>query len=497
MAKYKTYNYDQTVMLPVSLTAQLQPGTLAWGINEVIERMDVSGFDAHFKNDETGRTAYHPKILLKVVLYGYSQGVLQSRRMEAACKENVIFMALSCNQTPDHTTIATFISSMQGEILDLFRKVLLICDQAGLLGGTVFAVDGCRIPGNASKDWSGTFDELCQKKERLEKKLQRMLEKHERNDCREDVVKDREDEERKRRRLEKDIEKVDRFLQEQTPKPGSKKKENKSNVTDNDSMLMKTPHGTIQGYNAQALVDAKHQVIVHTDPGHGVRDDEHLDPLVSGAQENLAAIQSTVDLTRAQFLGDAGYHSQTNIKTCRGHKLDAYIPDNDFRRRDSRYTRSETKFSVTDFEYIASEDGYRCPAGKRLIRGSDKSKVGKPIYRTYQASQKDCGMCGLKDACLSNKAASRRFLSVFHNTEIADYASLMQKKLSTEAGKRFYNQRIGIIEPVFANISVHKGMNRFLLRGKIKVGIQWMLYCMVHNIEKIIRYGDHATLGWT
>jgi transposase len=113
MAKYKPYDYTQTVLLPVSLTDQLMLGTLEFAINTLVEeRLDVSKFDKRYNNDETGRSAYDPKILLKVVLLAYSRGVVHSRKIEKACKENVIFMALTCGQQPDHSTIAAFVSSM-------------------------------------------------------------------------------------------------------------------------------------------------------------------------------------------------------------------------------------------------------------------------------------------------------------------------------------------------------------------------------------------------
>jgi transposase len=114
--------------------------------------MDTSIFDDRYSNDETGRCAYDPKVLLKVVLLGYSRGLIGSRKIERACKENVIFMALSCGQQPDHSTIAAFVSSMKGEILPLFRDVLLVCEEENLLGGTFFALDGCRLSSNASTE---------------------------------------------------------------------------------------------------------------------------------------------------------------------------------------------------------------------------------------------------------------------------------------------------------------------------------------------------------
>ena len=140
MAKYKKYNYSQTVLLPVSLSRQLMPGTLEFAIHTLVEdRMDMSRFDEKFKNDETGRRAYDPKILLKAVLLAYSRGIIHSRKIEKACKENITFMALTCGQYPDHCTIAAFVATMREQIQPLFRDILLVCEEMGLLGGSEFS----------------------------------------------------------------------------------------------------------------------------------------------------------------------------------------------------------------------------------------------------------------------------------------------------------------------------------------------------------------------
>ena len=111
MAKYKKYDYKQMLMLPISLEDQLSPGTLEFAIHTLVEtRMDLSLFDEKYKNDEMGRSAYDPKILMKVVLFAYSRGFIGSRKIEQACRENVVFMALSCGHKPDHSTIAAFVS---------------------------------------------------------------------------------------------------------------------------------------------------------------------------------------------------------------------------------------------------------------------------------------------------------------------------------------------------------------------------------------------------
>jgi transposase len=121
MAKFKPLNENQLVMLPISLQDQLVPGTLEHTISELVEKhIDLSVFDARYNNDETGATAIHPKILLKVTLLAYARGMISSRQIERACQENILFIALSYGYAPDHSTIASFISSLQSEIETLF-----------------------------------------------------------------------------------------------------------------------------------------------------------------------------------------------------------------------------------------------------------------------------------------------------------------------------------------------------------------------------------------
>jgi transposase len=140
MAKYKSYNYAQMVMIPRSLAKQFMPGMLEFAIHELIQRrIDTALFDRISHNDATGCSAYEPKILLKVVLLASSRGILSSRKIEQACRENITFMALACGMGPDHSTIAAFISSMKGEIQSIFSDILLLCAEQDLLGGTHFS----------------------------------------------------------------------------------------------------------------------------------------------------------------------------------------------------------------------------------------------------------------------------------------------------------------------------------------------------------------------
>lgn len=505
MARYKNYDYSQDVLIPISLEEQLLPGTLEFAIHTLVEtRMDTSIFDDRYCNDETGRWAYDPKILLKIVLFGYSRGLISSRKIERACKENVTFMALCCGEQPDHSTIAAFVSSMKGGILPLFRDVLLVCEEEGLLGGTFFALDGCKLPSNASRKGSGTIDDLKRKKEKIENKVKGLLE--------EQVEADKEDDddekpggptgiskrEKQVERLQKQADRIEKFLRDNGPKMGKQGREIKSNITDNESATMVTSHGTIQGYNGQAIVDSKNQVIVHGEAFGDGQDHYHVPPMLDGAKENMEAIGQSEDYFEGKILtADSLYHSPTNLKKCDEEKIDAYIPDKDFRKRDPRLkTKGQRKtkkkrFKLHDFQHNESRDEYICPQGKILKLQVKKVELDGVIYRRYVADRTDCQGCEFKSMCIINKKGKRRYLYVPIGSSLDNLTKPMIEKIDSEKGRKIYPQRIAIVEPVFANVRTHKRMDHFTMRGKIKVNIQWLLYCMIHNIEKIVNYGGN------
>jgi len=498
MAKYKRYDFSQSMLIPVCFEEQLIPGTLEFAIHTLVEtRMDMSIFDDNYQNDETGRRAYDPKILLKVVLFAYSRGLITSRKIERACNENVTFMALSGNQRPDHSTIAAFVSSMQDEILPLFRDILLVCDQENLLGGTFFALDGLKLPSNASKRWSGILSDISNKKEKIEQKIKSLLAAQvsaDKEDC--DSLIDPLNRQKKIEKLQKQAERIEKWLEENDAKIGANGRELQSNVTDNESAKMMTSHGTIQGYNAQALVDKEHQVIMHAEAFGSGQDNQHLAPMVDGAKENLKTIGQPEDYFEDKiFTADTNYHNQSTLEKCEAEKLDAYIPDRKFRTRDERFATQDRyqpkkgkKFDLQDFKYNEACDCYICPNGKILNLQVKKYERDRIIYRRYVAGAKDCKACPLKDTCFHRKNATRRSLNVPIGAAENNFSKAMLEKVDSEKGRKIYPQRMAIVEPVFANIRVQKRMDRFTLRGKIKVSIQWMLYCMVHNIEKIMNF---------
>ena len=511
MPRYKPYDYNQLVMIPVSLEEQLVPGTLEYAIHHLIEeRIDTSYFDERFCNDETGRSAYDPKVLLKIVLFGYSRGIISSRSLERACAENVTFMALACGQRPDHSTIAAFISSMGEEISRLFTQVLLVCDEEGLLGGTHFSIDGLKLPSNASKEWSGTFEDLEKKKENLERKVREAIREHRAADKRERKRKDRDRDRREKRirRLKKQAERIEKFLSENERKKGASGKEIQSNVTDNESAKMATSHGVIQGYNANALVEEKHQVIVHAEAFGSGEDGTHMEPMLEGAKEKLECIGWNEPLKDKEISADTGYYSVKNLETCKELEVDAYVPDPQFRKRDirfkdagrhrrsvdkrhERYKSKKRWFSVEDFRLDDLTGKLICPAGEALYRnGKNFQTKDGYIATSYRAPKRACTGCHMRSKCLRSPDGTTRQVRIFHGRRPGSITDEMKQKIDTVEGRKVYSKRLGIVEPVFGNIRVNKGLNRFTLRGLVKVNIQWIIYCLVHNIEKILHFGN-------
>jgi len=368
------------------------------------------------------------------VLLGYSRGLISSRQIERACCENVTFMALSGNQRPDHSTIASFVSSMKDQI-------------------------------DADKDDDDDFRPPSTREQQIDK-------------------------------LKKQADRIEKWLKENDAKISSNGRELKSNLTDNDSALMLTSGGTIQGYNGQALVDDKHQIIVHAAAFGSGQDAKHLEPMVDGAKANMEKIGQRADYFKGKVLtADANYHNQSNLKKCHDEQIDVYIPDLKFRNRDSRFTnrprkktRKGKKFVLEDFKHDPQRDHYICPNGKILKRNVKKHIRDHNIYRRYMADENDCARCSLTHRCFYRKNTKRRSLDVPLGTDKTNFSKLMQDKVDSDRGRKIYPQRFAVVEPVCANIKTQKGLDRFTLRGKIKVNIQWLLYCMVHNIEKIMNF---------
>lgn len=350
MAKYKPYDYHQTSMVVINYENQLQPGTFEHAIHHLVDnKLDLSIFDPHYQNDDGGRPAYDPAILLKVILFAYAKGITSSREIQWCCETNILFKALSCDTVPHFTTIAGFVSRFPQQIEQLFEQILLICHEQGLLGNELFAIDGCKMSSNAAKEWSGTFAELEQKRKKLKRQIQHCLSEHRQLDQKEPGYNQRNDRiEQTIDTLDKASDRINQFLKTQRPRMGQGKrpKEVKSNITDNESAKMTTSKGTIQGYNGVATVDKKHQIIIDAQAfGHG-QEHHTLRPVLDSLQERRLGIRKHLYKGRYKpiITADTGFANEANMQFVHEQKIDAYIPDNQFRSRDPKFQNQKTRY---------------------------------------------------------------------------------------------------------------------------------------------------------
>jgi len=389
MARYKPYNLKQDKLIPLSYADQIVPGSFEYALNEIVEEhLDLTVFEGRYGNEDTGRLAYDPKVMLKIVLYGYSKGMVSSRKLEEACRRNVVFMALSADTRPHFTTIAAFVSELENEIVGLFRDVLLYCEELGLIGKEHFAVDGCKLPSNASKQWSGTHEELRERQNKMEKAACEIVRRHRQRDDRERQGPVADQEQKKLATYGAKISKIKAFLASAKKNIGVSGKERKSNITDPDSAKMSTAHGVVQGYNGVAVVDERRQIVVYAEALGEGQENHLLEPMVKATRENFEAIGATQDVfSNATVTADSGYHSKKSMEYIAASDLDAYVADREMRRRDpvfanvGRYKERHRKerrrhsgsseprwFTPADFIYDQSKQTCICPAGHKLYR---------------------------------------------------------------------------------------------------------------------------------
>lgn len=509
MARFKPYNYDQTELLAISFKEQILPGTFEYTLNHLVEReLDTSIFHSRYQNDETGRPAYDPALLLKIVLLAYSRGITSSRKIEELCRENIIFMALSANTQPHFTTIADFISRSSEEISELFLQVLMICDEQGLIGREMFAIDGCKLPSNASKEWSGTHADLRKKQKKLDKAVRNILRKHRETDL---MDKDEAWIEREKKQVEKlqaASAKIKAFLKTSVDKPGKDGRMIQSNITDNESAKMKCSHGVIQGYTAVAAVDSKCQVIVAAEVYGQSNEHGLLEPMIEAAHENLGSEQA--EREEIKILADAGYHNKNALNYLEENKLDGYIADPGFRSRDPRFkdykahdkykktkkaeqAPEPNKFTRSDFKVDLKKEICICPAGNEMKMNARHFQTQSNELMNFRAKPSDCQNCAFRSQCLDNpEQISPRSYSINKGVVKTPENALVQRmkeKIDSALGRAIYSLRLGTVEPVFGHLTSNIGLKRFSLRGKAKVNAQWHWMAVLHNALKLHRYG--------
>jgi len=493
MARYKEVEQGQGLLLPVVLSEQLVSGTFEYALNELLDnKIDLSIFDDRYNNDLTGAKAIEPRILLKIILYCYSLGIISSRKIAKMCENHIIVKALTSETEPHYTTISNFVSGMGDEIEKVFGEVLLVCHELKLIRGKMFAIDGCRLPSNASKEYSGTKEELRAKYEKLKKMIREIMKKHRENDRigKKDKAKDK----KKLKTLRKKADKILDFLNTHEDRRGASGEIVKSNITDNESGKIKGPHGVIQGYNGIAVADDKNQIIIAANAYGSVSEGQFFGKMLDHTELNMKLIsEEEKPMERTIMLSDNGNFSEDNLQKAKSMGIEAVIPDEQFRNRDEQIKdgkrrEGKDRFDSRHFKYNKKENSFICPNGKHLVY-KGRVKLNRNEGDKYECKVKECDGCPFIDKCVRGKKSGKkkgRVLYIPVSKYDENLSQQMREKIDTPKYKKLYSNRLKIIEPVFADITYCKGMTRFTLRGQKKVSIQWKLFCIVHNIGKCV-----------
>ena len=431
----KTYRPDlpeQDLLLPPSLRDWLPEGHLAYFVSDLIDEVDLSAIESYYEREERGYPPYHPRMMTKILVYGYCVGVFSSRRLQKRLHEDVAFRVLAADNQPDFRTLSDFrkihLSTLQG----LFEQVLRMALELGALKLGRVAIDGSKLKGNASKHKAMSYKRMKEEQKRLQQEVRRLLQEAERIDAEEDARYGRNsygDElpaelQRREERLQR-IREAKRALEararqeaeatakepdgEDSKKEVKPEEKDQYNFTDPESRILKGPDGFLQGYNTQIAVEPVLQLIVGQAVTQAANDKKQLLPM-------LAAVEEQAGQKPSQVLADSGYTSDASLQGVETVKVDAYLAV----ARDKHHQRPGP-----------------CPRGP----------LPKGMTRTDR----------------------------------------MRRKLQTKVGRAIYAARKAIVEPVFGQIKQARGFRQFLLRGLEKVQGEWALVCMAHNVLKLHR----------
>jgi transposase len=425
MAKrYRAYEPDQLFLMPPSLHEWLAEDHLAYFVSDLVDDLNLSEIEAVYEDEERGQPPYHPRMMVKVLIYAYCTGVFASRRIEKRLVEDVAFRVLAAGNTPDFRTLSDFRKIHRKAVEGLFEQVLRLALKAGAMKLGRVAIDGSKLKANASKHKAMSYGRMKEKERELREEVRRLLSEADRQDQAEDrrYGKDRTEEElaqelrRRESRLErigqarKALEEEARREKQEADKEQAKPEDKKQyNFTDPQSRIMKGSDGFVQGYNCQIAVEENFQLIVGQTVTQKANDKEQLEPMIE-------AIEEQAGHKPGEVLADSGYCSEANFKYLARRHIDGYV------------------------------------ATERQKHGSDRP------------------------ACKRGSLPKG-----------ANVVARMKRKLQSQVGRRIYAMRKAIVEPVFGQIKQARGFRQFLLRGLEKVHREWALVCLTHNILKLHR----------
>jgi hypothetical protein len=280
----------------------------------------------------------------------------------------------------------------------------------------MFAIDGCKLPSNAAKEWSGTHAELNKKRQKIDHAVRCMLQRHREMDSAEYQPEMIEREREQIKKLRAASRKIKRFLETESERAGVSGREVKSNITDNESAKMKTSHGVIQGYTGVAAADSSRQVVVHAEAyGQG---QEH--GLIKLVLEGIRATyknstkQTRRALKKTKITADAGYHNEATLDYLEQEAIDAYIADTGYRARDPRFKehkaarernrrKDKARFTQSEFSIDRDKQTCHCPAGNAMWLKAKRARIGHHWFMQFQAYESDCANCGMRKRCLRSE----------------------------------------------------------------------------------------------
>jgi len=456
VSMFRRYDQKQQLLLPLNLDELIPENHISRVLNDLIEVVDISVIESTYSDN--GCPAYNPRLLLKILLYGYLINIRSSRKIDDMTQTDTAFMYLAAMQKPDFHTICRFRSTHLEAIKEIFSQVVTLCNKMGLIGSSI-SIDGTKVKANASPRQSKSSDAI-------EKEIDKILRESIEIDEREDEIygdstpnKMPEELVNKKYRLEK-IKAAKKKMDEEKLK--------KVNITDPDAKIMKHKDGSLKpSYNCQVAVDEKEQIIVAADLVDEENDLHQIEPMITNVKETLGYKPTIV-------LADAGYFSYDNVQFLLDEEIDAYIPDNFYKMEKRGKTK---KFRKLLFTHDEKKDCYYCPAAFEIPFTRIQKRENEPDLRYYVC--KFCSLCVLKKACTDSK---NRTITRDPREHLMED---MRAKLNTEEGTEQYQKRMCTVEPVFGQMKQDRGFREFLLRGKRKTKIEFLMMCTVHNIKKI------------
>jgi len=510
---FKRYTMDQPTLLPPNLDELIPEDHLVRVVNRVMDELDLEPILNEYKGG--GTSSYHPRMMLKVLVFAYTQKFNSSRQIAKALRENVNFMWISGGNRPDFRTINRFRSSVMKEGIEVvFKEVLQYLIEEGYVTLEHYFLDGTKIEANANRYKWVWAKSTVHYKERLQEKIQELLEEIDaENDAEQEEYGEKDLEELgcgnksgsglNSEALEKRIQRLNERLAEtmkdkKTVKamrtlqedclPRQKKYEEQENIlggrksyakTDHDAtfMRMKEDHmlnGQLKpGYNVQ--IGTENQFVVGFSIHQKTNDMNVLIPHLEQVQKHLGRFPCTV-------VADAGYGSEENYAYLASRGIEGVVKYPLFSKQQKRSWRKQ-RFRFENWEFDFRRDEYICPNQQRLTFLGDRVRITDNGYRTklrvYECNT--CASCHLKPQCTRSKWNRR----IEVNPTLLRYQQQAREKLVSNRGRSLRARRGVEAETVFGRIKQDWGFRRFTLKGMEKVKIEWGLLCIAHNIAKL------------